>query len=89
MRMASVEEQDVACVLEYTYVLYWRCGGGEMEQMRARNHTEILFAIESGDMSDLELVGDILLLMVGTWSASSRPTYFVGFYHPIPPPIQH
>lgn len=37
-------------------------------------------------MSDLELVRDIFLLMVGTWTASSRPTSFVGFYHPIPPP---
>ena len=39
--MALVEEQEVACVLEYTYVLYGRFGVGEMEQMRARNYTTI------------------------------------------------
>lgn len=46
MRMAPVEEQNVACGLEYTYVLYERFGVGEMEQMSTRNYTTILFAIE-------------------------------------------
>ncbi len=56
-----------------------------MEQMRARNYTQILVAIEVKDISDAELVRDMLLLMVGTLTASSRPRSFVGFYHPIPP----
>lgn len=46
MRMEPVEEDDVGRDCEYTYILCGGSGVREIEQMRARNHSTILFAIE-------------------------------------------
>lgn len=88
MRMAPVKEQDVACGLEYTYVLYERFGVGEMEQQGARNYTQILFAIEVKRYFDLMLNRDVSLLMCSAlrlYPFARVP--FVGYDHPIPPII--